>query len=80
MKAAKLILLASPMFVSSMFLVANQAEAAIVPSALNQSDSEVVVYNTTQESNPILDGLGCKCSSCTQTRQEFLQGKLPSVR
>ncbi|MUG98500.1 hypothetical protein F7734_41875 [Scytonema sp. UIC 10036] len=79
MKAAKLILLASPIFVSSALLVANRAEAAIVQSARNQSDL-MVLSNTSQESNPILDQLGCKCPTCTRTGQELLQGKLPSVR
>ncbi len=80
MKVAKLILLASPIIVSSALLMANQAEAAIFKSAPSQSDSDLVISNASQESNPILDKLGCQCSSCTKAGQELLQGKLPSVR
>ncbi|GAA6622233.1 hypothetical protein NUACC26_080550 [Scytonema sp. NUACC26] len=79
MKAAKFILIASPIFVASALLMANRAEAAIVQSAPSQSDSEIVISNTAQESNPILDQLGCKCPSCIKAGQELLQGKLPSL-
>jgi hypothetical protein len=80
MKAAKSILLASPIFVASALLMASQAKAAVVQSPSSQSDSKVVIFNTSQESNPILDQIGCKCPSCTKTGQELLQGKLPSLQ
>jgi hypothetical protein len=80
MKTAKFILLASPIVVASTLLMTNQVEAAIAQSPSSQSDSKVVISNTSQESNPILDQLGCKCPSCIKTGQELLQGKLPSLQ
>ncbi|GAB1542412.1 hypothetical protein NUACC21_50860 [Scytonema sp. NUACC21] len=85
MKAAKLILLASPLYIASMVLVANNAEATMVKMRPEQShitlasarpDFESMTPHSSQESNPILDQLGCRCAVCVKTGQE-LQGKLP---
>ncbi|QXE25545.1 hypothetical protein B6N60_04260 [Richelia sinica FACHB-800] len=34
----------------------------------------------THATNPILDQLNCSCATCTQTKLEMLQGKLPTPR
>lgn len=85
MKVPKLIILASPAVVASMLLLAKPAEASIVKSspaqphlalASKQSLSESVTANSSQESNPIKDQMGCNCASCAEARLK-LQGKLP---
>ncbi|MBW4635975.1 MAG: hypothetical protein KME30_30065 [Iphinoe sp. HA4291-MV1] len=86
MKTAKLIVLTFPVVVAFMLLVANPAKASIVKSAPTEShlaltsaaqaDSETVTPDSSDNSNPITDQLGCSCSSCVKARLE-LQGKLP---
>jgi hypothetical protein len=85
MKVPRLIILASPALVASMLLLGKPAEASIVKSApaqphlalaSDQPVSQSVTPNSSQESNPITDQMGCKCATCVQARLE-LQGKLP---
>lgn len=84
MNEAKLILLASPLLVASI-LLGNSAQASIVkfiPArtyvalASAQPIPESVTPNSSQESNPITDQLGCGCANCVKAKRE-LQGKLP---
>jgi hypothetical protein len=74
MNIAKLILLACPVFLASILLVANPANASSL-----KSTPEFAIPTLTQASNPILDQLGCNCANCVQAKFQTLQGKLPSV-
>lgn len=86
MKLAKLILLTSPFFVALTLFFAHPAEASVVkavpttPHVISISHQQlnlgVAAPALSQESNPIMDNLGCACSTCVKARQE-LQGKLP---
>ncbi|MBD2627374.1 hypothetical protein [Trichormus variabilis] len=85
MNIAKLILLACPVFLASLLLVANPAHAfsrngvitLATPSA--QTNLELTTPNLHPASNPIIDQLGCGCSTCVQTKFQMLQGKLPAA-
>ena len=88
MKIAKLILLACPVFLVSMILVANPAHASSLKSAYptqimtvvsTQQISDLATPKLTQTSNPIIDQLGCNCTNCVQSKFQLLQGKLPSA-
>lgn len=82
---AKLVLFASPLIVASMMFLANPAAASVVDSAsatthinsLNsQPTHDFVTLNQVDNSNPILDRLGCNCAYCAGAESP-LQGKLP---
>jgi hypothetical protein len=84
MKTAKLILLTSPALVASMLLIAKPVEASIANAPTQQHltlplDQPVsaITLNSSQESNPIKEQMGCNCSTCVQAKVELLQGKLP---
>ncbi|MBW4617330.1 MAG: hypothetical protein KME21_29755 [Desmonostoc vinosum HA7617-LM4] len=88
MNIAKLILFACPVFIASMVLVANPANASsmqspsttqVVVVAFAQPTHELAAPTLNQTSNPILDQLGCNCANCIQTKFQMLQGKLPSA-
>lgn len=81
----QLVLFGLPVVVASMFFLANPAAAFPVdsPSAttsINASDSQSVhglaTLHQVDNSNPILDQLGCKCAYCVQPKSQ-LQGRLP---
>ncbi len=84
MKIAKLLLLAFPVVLASVLMLANSAAASIVNAP---ATSQVTFVSTqpipqsvtalTQESNPIKDQLGCNCATCVQANSQLLQGKLP---
>ena len=82
---AKLVLFASPLLVASMLLFTNPAAASPIDSAsattnINLADSQpvhqFVTINQVDNSNPILDHLGCNCAYCAGAESP-LQGKLP---
>ena len=84
MNEAKLVLVATPLLVASI-LLGNSAQASIVKSiparthvalVSAQPIPESVTPNSSQESNPITDQLGCGCAYCVKAKSE-LQGKLP---
>jgi hypothetical protein len=84
-KLIKLFFLSSPLAVASMLVITKPAEASIVSSAPAQPHltlastelaSESVTGSSSQESNPILDQMGCSCSTCVKAKLE-LQGILP---
>ncbi|MFN6565657.1 hypothetical protein [Dendronalium sp. ChiSLP03b] len=88
MKIIKLILLACPVFLASILLIANPAKALSIKSApatqaiavvSTQQTTDLAAPKLTLASNPIGDGLGCNCASCVQAKLQMLQGKLPSV-
>lgn len=88
MKIVKLILLAFPVFLASILLVANPAKALSIKSAppaqtitavSSQKINHLVAPKLSQASNPIVEQLGCNCASCVKSKLEILQGKLPSV-
>ncbi|MBW4556656.1 MAG: hypothetical protein KME59_12070 [Trichormus sp. ATA11-4-KO1] len=88
MNIAKLILLACPVFLASILLVANPSHASSLESAFttqmvsiasHQQVDEFAALKVTQSSNPIMDQLGCNCATCVQSKFQLLQGKLPSV-
>ncbi|MDB9372033.1 hypothetical protein [Nodularia sphaerocarpa] len=87
MNIAKMILLACPVFLTSILLVANPAQASslnpqfatqMISVTSTQPMSELVTLHATRASNPIMDQLGCNCATCVQSKFEMLQGKLPS--
>ena len=87
MNIAKMILLACPVFLTSILLVANPAQASsfnpqsatqMISVASTQSIGEISTLHATKASNPIMDQLGCNCATCFQSKFEMLQGKLPS--
>lgn len=82
---AKLVLFASPLIVASMLFLANPAAASVVDSAsatthINsvsaQPVDQFITLNQVDNSNPILDRLGCNCAYCAEIKSP-LQGKLP---
>ena len=86
MNIAKMILLACPVFLTSILLVANPAQASslnpqsatqMISVASTQPISELATLHSTKTSNPIMDQLGCNCATCFQSKFEILQGKLP---
>ncbi|WP_242040257.1 hypothetical protein [Anabaena subtropica] len=87
MYLVKLVLLACPVLIASILLVANPAKAVSINSLPStpavtavsmQPISELATPHLNQSSNPIIDQLGCSCSSCVQTKLQLLQGKLPT--
>lgn len=87
MNIAKMILLACPVFLASILLLANPAQASnlkpefatqMISVASTQPMSELVTLHATKTSNPIMDQLGCNCATCFQSKFEMLQGKFPS--
>ncbi|ABA19913.1 conserved hypothetical protein [Trichormus variabilis ATCC 29413] len=87
MYLVKLVLLACPVLIASMLLVANPAKAVSINSVLDtqaitavstQSISQSTTLPLTRSSNPIIDQLGCNCANCVQTKLQLLQGKLPT--
>lgn len=81
---AKLVLFASPMLVASMLFTANPAVAFPVDSVSGTADVNAVstqqfhhllVLNKADNSNPILEQLGCKCATCNRAKLQF-EGKL----
>ncbi|MBW4685193.1 MAG: hypothetical protein KME40_08845 [Komarekiella atlantica HA4396-MV6] len=87
MNIAKLILLACPVFLASILMVANPAIASILKSTpatqiITVASTQHITEFTTplaQASNPIIEQLGCNCGNCTQAKFQQLQGKLPSA-
>ena len=84
MKIAKLILLAFPVVIASMLMLANPAAASIVNAPAKAQVTLVSAQSIpesvtplTQESNPITDQLGCNCPTCVKANSQLLQGKLP---
>ena len=87
MKIAKLILLACPIVLASMMMLALPAAASIANAS---TTAEVTLVSTqpiiasapklNQQSNPILDQLGCGCATCVKAKFQQLQGKLPVAR
>jgi hypothetical protein len=82
---AKLVLFASPLIVASMLFVANSAAASVIDSAptathINSVNSQPVhksvTLNQVDNSNPIMDQLGCNCAYCAGAESP-LQGRLP---
>ncbi|GAX36327.1 hypothetical protein NIES3585_23560 [Nodularia sp. NIES-3585] len=83
-----MILLACPVFLGSILLVANPAQASslnpqsathMIWVASTQPMGELTTLHATKTSNPIMDQLGCNCATCFQSKFEMLQGKFPSV-
>ncbi|WP_017655616.1 hypothetical protein [Fortiea contorta] len=80
MNIAKLILLACPVFLASVLLLGNPAQASSIKSVdTTQLVPDLVAPNLATASNPIMDQVGCSCATCVQAKFEMLQGKLPSV-
>ncbi|OUL19239.1 hypothetical protein BV372_33635 [Nostoc sp. T09] len=86
MKILKRILIAFPLFLASMLLIANPAQASSLKSApatqimmvaSAQPISELVVPKLTPASNVIVNHAGCNCGNCVQSKFHLLQGKLP---
>ncbi len=86
MNIAKMILLACPVFLTSILLVANPAQASslkpvfatqMISVASTQSIGELATLHATRASNPIMDQLGCNCATCFQSKFQMLQGQLP---
>ncbi|BAY86555.1 hypothetical protein NIES267_60650 [Calothrix parasitica NIES-267] len=80
---AKLVLFASPILVASMLFLANPAAAspvdsgsATVNSASVQAVHGLATLNQVDNSNPILEHLGCNCAYCIRPESP-LQGQLP---
>ncbi|MDB9538819.1 hypothetical protein NWP22_16405 [Anabaenopsis tanganyikae CS-531] len=81
MNIAKMILLASPVFLASILLLGNPAPAFTtqMTSVQSQPWGGFSTLHVSKTSNPIMDQLGCNCATCVQSKLEILQGKLPSV-
>jgi hypothetical protein len=88
MNITKLILLAYPILLASILLVANPAHASNFKSAYSthvttlvstQQIFDLATPTLTEKSNPITAQLGCNCGQCVQAEYHLLQGKLPSV-
>ena len=82
---AKLVLFASPIIIACMMSLANPAAASVVYSEsatthINSVHSQPVhkflSLNQVDNSNPILEHLGCYCVYCVKP-ESLLQGQLP---
>lgn len=82
---AKLVLFALPLIIACMMFLANPAAASVVYSEsatthINSVHSQPVhkflTLNQVDNSNPIMDQLGCNCAYCAGVKSP-LQGKLP---
>ncbi|MGB3642724.1 MAG: hypothetical protein WBA39_34835 [Rivularia sp. (in: cyanobacteria)] len=82
---AKLVLFALPVLVASMLFSANPAAAFSVDSDSAKTDinstsvqpvHNLATLNQVDNSNPIIDHLGCNCAYCAGA-ESLLQGKLP---
>ncbi len=89
MNIAKMTLLACPVFLTSILLVATPAQASsinpafatqMISVASSQPIGELATLHATRTSNPIMDQLGCNCATCFQSKFELLQGQLPVIR
>ncbi|MBW4643637.1 MAG: hypothetical protein KME23_11720 [Goleter apudmare HA4340-LM2] len=87
MNIVKLILLACPVFIASVLMLANPAQASSIKSAPAAQITTVVYVPAISHfvaptlataSNPIMDQLGCNCANCVKSKFQLLQGKLPS--
>ncbi len=85
MKIVKLVLLACPVLLASMLLVANPAAASSVNSTPEtphiavvsaQPNHEAIAPKLSADSNPIMDQLGCNCATCVKAKLQ-MEGKLP---
>ena len=87
MNIAKMILLASPVFLASLLLLGKPAQASSLQRAFTTHMTSVYSHpwggfttlHVSKTSNPIMDQLGCNCATCVQSKLEMLQGRLPSV-
>ncbi|MDB9444902.1 hypothetical protein [Anabaena sp. CS-542/02] len=87
MNIAKMILLASPVFLASLLWLGKPAQASSLQPAFTTHMTSVqsqpwggfTTLHVSKTSNPIMDQLGCNCATCVQSKLEMLQGKLPSV-
>jgi hypothetical protein len=87
MNIAKMILLASPVFLASILLLGKPAQASSLQPAFTTQMTSVqsqpwerfTTLHVSKTSNPIMDQLGCNCATCVQSKLEMLQGRLPSV-
>ncbi|AFY32939.1 hypothetical protein [Calothrix sp. PCC 7507] len=80
MNIVKLILLACPVFLASVLMLANPAQALGIKSApATQQLSDLVTPTLAATSNAIVDQLGCNCANCVQSKFHLLQGNLPSM-
>ncbi|MEM6751438.1 MAG: hypothetical protein AAF630_00385 [Cyanobacteria bacterium P01_C01_bin.38] len=82
---AKFVLFVLPLIVASMLFLVNPATASVADSTsittdINSANSQpvhkFVTLNQVDNSNPILDQLGCNCAYCAGVNSP-LQGKLP---
>lgn len=86
MNRAKFVLLACPVLLASVLVVANPAQASTGKSApttpvvrvgsAQQISESVALSEVTKKTNPIREQLGCGCTSCVNAQNQ-LQGKLP---
>ncbi|MBD1835745.1 hypothetical protein H6F61_24465 [Cyanobacteria bacterium FACHB-472] len=80
MNKTALAMLASPVILASMLLLANAAQAAEASNAmLSAPTAQVVVADqqvpaSVQPSNPIKDQMGCSCAACTKALSQ-MQGQ-----
>lgn len=87
MKLLKLFFLAFPVFLASILMVANPANASIKTLSNTQLTTveyvqpvaDIVVPHLALGSHPITEQLSCNCANCAQSKLQLLQGKLPSV-
>ncbi|MEW5856687.1 MAG: hypothetical protein AB1861_04830 [Cyanobacteriota bacterium] len=80
MNKTALAMLASPVILASMLLLANAAQAAEASNAMLSAPSvQVVVADqqvsaSVQSSNPIKDHMSCSCAACTKALSQ-MQGQ-----
>jgi hypothetical protein len=82
MNKTALAMLACPVILASMLLLANAAEAAEASNAMLSAPTahaQVVVADqhiaaSVQPSNPIKDHMGCSCAACTKALSQ-MQGQ-----
>lgn len=84
MKVAKIILLACPVVLASLFFAANPVFAGTTQPMTSTQRVELVsphpIFATitpriSEQSNPIIDAMGCSCTTCVKAKLQ-LEGKL----
>ncbi|MBS3026077.1 MAG: hypothetical protein HCA25_02990 [Dolichospermum sp. DET50] len=86
MKIVKLILLAFPVFLASLLLVVNPAQASrlkatpavqMIVVTSTQANRDIATPQINSITHSVIEQTGCSCTNCVQANLHKLQGKLP---
>ncbi|MFM7406219.1 MAG: hypothetical protein ACKO3K_06030 [Cuspidothrix sp.] len=88
MKIINRILLALPLFLASMLLIVNPANASklqttpdaqIIVVKATSANLDLITPQVSKITHSVIESTGCSCANCVQANFQLLQGKLPLV-